>query len=661
MPYRRSPLQLPGPPRRARRWVPVVALAAAGAVGAWAKRRLAEPPRTQVTAASTSTECANVLVAGELGRTHWVACGAVRMALTPNAPPTVAAERFAADIVGAMLVADGWVFVTEDGVVARSDTFLGRARALGRFPCAIRHHAGDVLPASSGRLVLIDPSGALWTTDGRAALARVTLPSRVRAAAFASVARGAVVLDDGGLLATANGGASWSAVDLGPEVATGVVFDGADALYVNTTAGTRALVDGALRPELRCGLTADPLSAERGADELDRVRAAAARVTAVFQAPPASARCPASAGSARSSEALWEMFPEAAAAPAYRCHVARPTRGATSLRERLPASMREQVVDVAFPASSGRAVAAVRRLSDDTLRLVVAWSGADRDGAFAGVAGPRVTGAAAPDFGHASERPPDGEILIEAVTRRGVLLSGEDLGHVLLWGAPGRDFVSLGAPASQCLEPRGDHRIVAALPDGGIGLIYASPGGDYDPVVAVELTAEGRLARRRAILAGPWVPPVLARWNDELGIVLWTREPASAGSFHPLRGGEARLLPPAPARPPDACDRAPAPGAITLWFECLSRSFLPTTDEDRELESEEFGSTGSTEVEWTSEGMCVRSFFLGKGGWGIERAGGVPMTMHARPGNRYEGSLHDDGEQRVTCRIDNRPHPAGDE
>jgi hypothetical protein len=67
------------------------------------------------------------------------------------------------------------------------------------------------------------------------------------------------------------------------------------------------------------------------------------------------------------------------------------------------------------------------------------------------------------------------------------------------------------------------------------------------------------------------------------------------------------------------------------------------------MESPGFGMATRYELEWARGQMCVRAVTLNRGGMGVEGLGGVTMTLQARPGDRFEGSLSDAGATRVAC------------
>lgn len=123
-----------------------------------------------------------------------------------------------------------WVFVADDGLVASSDAFLGPLRRLGEVPRPF-----SVTPSTRGRIAAC-AGDDVWVTDGHTVERTAPLPGPPFQAAFADARRGAAALDDGRLAATRDGGASWSLVGLGSDVALGVAFE-RGALRAETTRG----------------------------------------------------------------------------------------------------------------------------------------------------------------------------------------------------------------------------------------------------------------------------------------------------------------------------------------------------------------------------------------------------------------------------------------
>ncbi len=154
-----------------------------------------------------------------------------------------ATVTFTDAIMSATPVANGWVFVMSEGYLAFSETFLGAPRRLGNLSNAI----GSIAPGV-GRVAIVTDTGQLVGTDGSGPPAPMALPGdpTVLAAAFIDAQHGIVVLSGRPLLRTADGGSTWTDVDLGPAAAfDALAWNG--RLVALTTAGARAIGnDGAV-------------------------------------------------------------------------------------------------------------------------------------------------------------------------------------------------------------------------------------------------------------------------------------------------------------------------------------------------------------------------------------------------------------------------------
>lgn len=118
---------------------------------------------------------------------------------------TEVAADFAAPIVAATCVSDGWLMLAADGILARSDTFLGRPEVIERVD-----GTGTVLP-SEGRVVFVR-GDRLWASEGdRMEVHRA--PGTILDGAFAG-RRGLVVLEDGSVHETLDGASTWERLDL---------------------------------------------------------------------------------------------------------------------------------------------------------------------------------------------------------------------------------------------------------------------------------------------------------------------------------------------------------------------------------------------------------------------------------------------------------------
>ncbi|MFO0601582.1 MAG: hypothetical protein U0324_00340 [Polyangiales bacterium] len=137
----------------------------------------------------------------------------------------------AAMLIAGVPVADGWVFVDAAGTVLAAPSFAAPSRVVGRV-AGVTY----VNPWSAGRVALAARDG-LWLSDGASLIAAGI--DHPHSAAFRDASFGAAVRDDGGLLVTRDGGASWTPYDLGAP-ALDVALDG-DTLVVTTPRGVHAL------------------------------------------------------------------------------------------------------------------------------------------------------------------------------------------------------------------------------------------------------------------------------------------------------------------------------------------------------------------------------------------------------------------------------------
>lgn len=141
------------------------------------------------------------------GNTH-LAAGTMRMDV--SGATEFADDAFATQLAASAPVADGgWVFVAEDGTVARSTSFIGPLRRLGEIPRAV--HANG---PQNGRVAVVDELGRAWTTDGTRPIERLRTPEgTVMDVGFADVNRGAVVMEGGALWLTDDGGLTWDPIE----------------------------------------------------------------------------------------------------------------------------------------------------------------------------------------------------------------------------------------------------------------------------------------------------------------------------------------------------------------------------------------------------------------------------------------------------------------
>lgn len=125
----------------------------------------------------------------------------------------IAHDRFETSIAEVFRTRNGWVFVTDDGVCARSDTFTSALELLGEFPRrASRVRITGQRRAMHLRPVVIDHQGKAWSSDGRAPFTRVETPDteRVRSLELREDGHGFAALQGGTSVVTQDFGRTWS-------------------------------------------------------------------------------------------------------------------------------------------------------------------------------------------------------------------------------------------------------------------------------------------------------------------------------------------------------------------------------------------------------------------------------------------------------------------
>jgi len=191
---------------------------------------LADPPR----------------VVERAGAVERVILGSLRAEVS-SGRAALAGDRFAFAILGAVRTPSGWLFVSADGAVARSASFLGPLDRFGEVPRPAPGVRVPLLSPTCGRLAIgvADPRASLWTSDGTRpmALAPGAPAGVVLAAAFADRDHGMIVLDGGELFATRDGAASFERVDLGSSAASAVACVQGE-LRVTTSQGALRFAPG---------------------------------------------------------------------------------------------------------------------------------------------------------------------------------------------------------------------------------------------------------------------------------------------------------------------------------------------------------------------------------------------------------------------------------
>ncbi len=616
MPYRASELKAPKGPRRKVPMWPLWGLAVLPiGVAGFVVDTLTVPRGPRAVALRMpypAVACDRVDVLAERADgSRDVMCGSVRETLPAEGAATVAAERFDGRVVSATPVARGWVFVTEDGTVTRSDRFTGPLRLLGRVPCvAVRSH-------SVGRAVVLDGHGDVWTTDG-GPLMKWELPRRVRSIAFDSATHGAVVFDRGELLVTGNAGGEWTRFDLQGAVAARVTVDYRGVLQASTTDGTQAIVGLGVSGAGRCfGDQGVDSPGRFGLGTDARASEASARAQEIFRVGTSDDRC----------EQVDAARGRASSLDSHRYHCA------FSGTRRTPAGAQRVAPDplrwVLMETATEHVEAEVTSGADSARIVRLMWRGRDARGAYTGQSGPALVGMASPLPGRG--------LWVEAVSRDGLLLDSPSH-DVLLWARRGGP-IGLLAEVPDCLETL--TVLAVERPGGGVAWARWNQLGDEAIVTALEVGPDGVLRRRRS-LAIPRTETVgLGRWDGVMGVVAWSSREFAATTFYPLDASPTRALPALPLTPPRACEAPAVPGgsAITLWRAGVRHAYdIPMEGAG----TTQHGLVGTRyELEVTDGQTCVRSLGMSDG----DIAG--PTTLHAQPGDRFEG---DEGDGvRLTC------------
>ncbi|HEV7557972.1 MAG TPA: hypothetical protein VGO00_21040, partial [Kofleriaceae bacterium] len=163
-----------------------------------------------------------------------VSVGSLRAAVT-RTDTRFSSERFAEPIVGATRTPTGWLFVSSDGLVASSPSFLGELTILGTVPSRA---PSQQISRSCGRIAVVT-EGRVLTTDGTTPVTELTgtPPGRVERVAFVDSDHG-MVLDGGQLFATRDAGRSFQRIDL--HVATVLGLECVDGKFrIDTASGKR--------------------------------------------------------------------------------------------------------------------------------------------------------------------------------------------------------------------------------------------------------------------------------------------------------------------------------------------------------------------------------------------------------------------------------------
>lgn len=225
----------PQPPARARALVLLLALTSALV----ASRARADPSVSILVSPLLGTSDGSTRIVATEGDRRFIITRGAR--LVADAEHVESGTVFAADILSATPFDDGWVFVTSDGIVARSATFTGPLEILAEVQPPIHR----VSSRSRGRIVLVDGHFVPQTLgpDRRIHPVPRFPDGEVLSVEFENERDGVVVHDGGRIAVTHDGAATF--VDV-PERGLGVMyarFD--DGLLVAKTVDGPAILDPA--------------------------------------------------------------------------------------------------------------------------------------------------------------------------------------------------------------------------------------------------------------------------------------------------------------------------------------------------------------------------------------------------------------------------------
>ncbi len=575
--------------------------------------------------------------------TQHVVLGPMRVDL--RAGLAVAADDRPAEAIIAAVPGYGtWLFASADGTVARAETFTGRLRVIGAMPCGAL-----AVQATVGRLVMRDPTGAWWSTDGSGAPAPLRVPGRAMAVAFAGRQRGAAVLEGGSLVVTHDGGASWRVAGGGSDVAWEVA---GDALGLSVAGGLGIQV---ITADDRLSPVGDPPS-PRPVVERDQnaVAAAALRRTDVLPAH----RCDAMPRDSSAGGGLqWSIGTGEFDCSEGGSHAARLTPSVGSL---LPGEDHRSMGPVAGLRAHG--------VARDRVTLV--WRGEDAEGTYARVARgallpcpPGPDQDARSDGGDPSEtHPQGGGLTLVAASRAGALVRCTDQTAARYWVPVTGPVVLVPDTLFPGLRG-GDPPLYVPLADGSlVESVALAPathwpqdrrlGACSEPVAifaAQQIGPDGSVVARRT-LALPVRPGAIAVYQGTWWIAVQRIDDP----------GTMRLFPPGDGTPVDLsgpqgasglpCEGAPAPGSVMLWQPSSTLWFSSAAAVDFEGDQGPYMSGASAVWETSLRGTCLRHVEATADSFRYVR-------LSARPGGVLAGA-GDDGltVRRVRCRyVPERP------
>lgn len=624
MPYRAPTLSSPKAPRGRRPWVGVAlvaAVSAAAASSSWVLMRRAPGTSVEPVAAPRPlpwpTQAHAWMVHRASDGTRQIIYGPLRFEERAGGAVEVATVRFEASLVAAVPVTTGWVFVSADGAVAASETFLGAPRPVGRVPCDFKVPRDTV-----GRAALLGENGSLWTTNGTNPPSRSPLPGEVRSAAFIDDLHGAAVLRDGRVMLTEDGGQRWEPRPIAPEVAWSASPE-SDSVAIETTGGRRLIPWSAPPEPARPDAVRSSRTQETRESE-GRLRPFINRRYELFQPSGPVARCGRPAVSPEPS-----LTPERRL---YTCSADRPLRSLVLLP--LPFQRNVDATDLLTGTEAGPVRGRFWRTRPDRTgeTLVrMSWMGVDELGSFHGATHPSGRG-----LGVRWPIEQRGPIRVEASSRRGVLVSSHEpsTGPVLAWGSSSRPFVRVREPFVE-LGLSGMRSFFVPSPDGGVLVVFSSPlfeearetwsahYAERGPQVGVGLSLgpDGVLRGRRGYVGDDPGLLMIGRDGASVGPVVRDNSEPPRWRVLPVEDGGSRALPSIRWEHIAACASGPGDGPT------LSVAYPPIALEGGSA-SGAATVVSRAELEVLPDGtVCARSLSLS----------GRRLT--ALPGDRFDGAL----------------------
>ncbi len=621
MPYR-APQLSHAPTERPRRWVgAAIATVSVAAIvgGSVLVVRSAEPAVTQVRRpdppAWPSQAHAWEVHRGE-GNTRQVLFGLLRFTIGPRGI-SVATTHFDDTLIAAVPVTRGWVFVSADGTVASSETFLGAPRPVGRITGAF-----SVARVSVGRAVILGEDGSLWTTDGDGnGLVRHRLPADVRDATFVDATHGVAVLRDGRAMITDTAGQRWEQFHRGIDVVW-AVSPGTGGVFLEGTNGPWTYRHGSTVGEV----VRRPDRTQLSRAEEDQLRPFINRRYERFEGAGPMVRVRRPGGT-----------PEPAPREEPRRYTCRSESQVVPLTA-LPMLRRRNVDarDIVMGTDAGPVRAMfwrTRSSASPALQTLVrvSWRGADAQGPFSATTSPSGAGLAMQTVVDAR----GGPLTVSAFTRRGALVLMREGGPpVLAWGTPGRPFVRVhDAFVEQYAVP--PRSLFQTSPDGGVTVTWSRPlhdsaaetwsrgyiGREQQVGVVMVIDPTGVVRARRGFMSDDVSLQMIARVDGSVGPVVHDTGEPSRWRFIPVDGGDPKGLPPMRWSDIAACD-GPSAGGATMTVAYPPIGLVGWTSPG------EMGAVSRAELELTTDGrVCTRA---------VSVAG---HRLTATAGDGFEGAM----------------------